>query len=116
MLLKIKDYSLQFEQPAHIIEHLSAKGGRRFVDDVMEEYAVVLLANQDVDNIIREGVWRIQELAYIPILEQKRPKKRQGKKPLPLPIRWDAAGGMEARRVIFDDIDQLEMAPRGRNR
>jgi len=71
MLLKIKDYSLQFKQPANIIEHLSARGGRQFVNDVMEEYAVSLLAYPDINNIIRQGVWRIQELAFIPITDKK---------------------------------------------
>lgn len=75
MLLKIKDFSAQFGQPVHIIEHLSAKGGCHFVEDVMGEYAMFLIGDmkeEDVDEFMRQGVWRIQELAYIPIMEKKR--------------------------------------------
>jgi len=93
MLLKIKDFSLQFGQPVHIIEHLSARGGERFVKDVMGEYALFLLDQPDIDNTIREGVWRIQELANIAVLDNK-PKPRKGP--------------MEYRPINLDDLELEE--------
>jgi len=72
MLLKVKDYSLQFNQPNDLIEQLSARGGNQFVKDVLEEYAS-LIKHPNTDQIIRDGVWRVQELAYIPIPDKKKP-------------------------------------------
>ncbi len=104
MLLKIKDYSLHFLQPVDIIEQLSAKGGRRFVEDVMEEYAL-FLDTPHMDLIIREGVWRIQELAYIPIKEKEKKKLR---------VRKPQMNRQKAFEDVMDEIAIVEGGQRQR--
>jgi hypothetical protein len=71
MLLMIKDKSLLFNNPSDIITSLSAQGDEAFLNNIMGQYAEVLHCKNE-GQLIREGVRRIQELAFTPIKDVKK--------------------------------------------
>ncbi|MHA2066534.1 MAG: amidoligase family protein, partial [Candidatus Thorarchaeota archaeon] len=64
MLLKIKDQSLMFNEPRHIIEAASEDGGQLFVNTIMGEYAE-LLQCPNMDDIVMDGIRRVQHLVFM---------------------------------------------------
>lgn len=69
MLLKVKDSSLQYNDPSDIPASLSAKGEQRFLIDNMGEYAELLQCS-NMNKLLREGIRGIQEVAYAPFREK----------------------------------------------
>ena len=74
ILLRIKDYSLEFNEGYHIIENVSMGGPAQFVQNVLGIDAA-LLSKIGRERIITEGVRRVQEIAYAPPVKNKQRKK-----------------------------------------
>ncbi len=66
ILLRIKDYSLGFNETYAIVENVSVTGTENFVTDVLGPDAV-LLNKRNQNQLVREGVQRIQEIAYVKV-------------------------------------------------
>ena len=77
MLLRLKDHALEYDNPRNILELFSQTGESKFLEEIMGDYAEVLQCPQ-MRRMIREGVWRIQELAYTPVrdITKKKPRVR----------------------------------------
>jgi hypothetical protein len=71
MLLQIKDQALKYTKPSDMIVHMSGLGEEQFLNAVMGEYAEQLMC-KDMKTLIRQGVRRVQELAFTPIYPLKK--------------------------------------------
>lgn len=98
MLLKIKDKSLEFQEPWDIIEGISKDGEYMFLRHIMEEYAGDLICDNYSENLMN-GVRTVQDVAYVQVhrppltkaeLENDmRENARRAGAPLPLEVEPD---------------------------
>ena len=70
MLLAIKEASLGYKEPFHIVEDTSMMGGRAFLKHVLGDLAKDVYC-PGMDDMIYEGVQLVQEVAYTPVRELK---------------------------------------------
>lgn len=76
MLLRLKDNALAYDNPRNILELFSQTGEHRFLEEIMGDYSEILQCPK-MGRLIREGVWRVQELAFTPVKDVTK-KKRKG--------------------------------------
>jgi hypothetical protein len=80
MLLAVKDASLAYSETYEIVEGVSANDAQQFTKMVFKDYAELLECDEQ-DDMIMEGVRRIQDLAYLPrILAAKKSASRKSAK------------------------------------
>lgn len=72
MLLQLKDKACLFNNAKSIIEQLSHGGELAFLEDIMGRYAKKIMF-PGIALSIRDGFRRIQEIAYIPIVNRANP-------------------------------------------
>ena len=70
LLLRLKDQALNFNKASDIVSLLSQSGEEQFLYTILGKYAD-MIHFPNINRSIREGVRRIQEIAYTPIEEKK---------------------------------------------
>lgn len=89
MLLAVKDKALSVENPIDFVSNCSLKGGLEFTRDVFGVELTKKLMCPDIDDVIMNGVRRVQALAYTPFGDTKAYVKRNGKvEDIQNGIRW----------------------------
>lgn len=120
MLLRLKDNALAYDSPRNILELFSQTGEHRFLEEIMGDYSEVLQCPK-MGRLIREGVWRVQELAFTPVKDVTKKKKEHDHYGLtynqltPQMLRSLSLTSEEEERLIHDLYQQeLESSRRTR--
>lgn len=75
LLLRIKDKSLLYEEAKHMVEGLSQIGPLAFIRSIFGDTLVKHLDLTDAEELLMEGVRRVQDVAYTKFKDIKSPKQ-----------------------------------------
>ena len=94
-LLQIRDYSLSYNNTYDVIEGISMGGTYNFVNEILGKYAQYL-PKKGQEEMIMEGLRRVQEIAYV------KPKKNKRKYPT-----WGGVAPIGAQELVAGEAERL---------